>query len=714
MLKESAKQVNMDCDFADLRSARYRQRCKDVLDSANDADCMTSLSFEDCFEVYAGSNHGSPVSTPSSSSSSSRSSSPDTSDGLGKLASSVVPKPSDDGKCPRRRRRSRSLSRVTPPSTTSSTRANTCSRHTADTLPMPPSTKNSPVSVLDVTSADTMSSMSLDELLAFQSSKAATEPSSAGKDLNFSFFDSLSPRTDVDRNLAPVIASVTSDACTPACVQRLLELLQTIRQTGATSCELNAVAYNRLVTSLVEKKEYRAASEVLDVMVQEGVSLTTVEDDWVLLGRLDAAVELLQTLEDNAFPVPVERLQQILLSWVDMGPAGLKAASSVCRLLCTRGFNLSSRFSESLVVALLGAPVRRRRHNSSFPHLTPAAAAKTRSMAETLERMLVCFFEATPRVTFEAATIATLLHTLENGSHCQDPSTPLRCHLCGVVRRLCSQNPSRRPCVRAVGCFVRMALRQHHYETAAELLRSLASTADREVHPDALTVDSMFLTSAMHAIAAAAVDLDDHVDSVDAPKERSTTGLLETARALCDLAAASDTAQVSYSVLNQALNTLKALATRSKDHTSSSCLDERKHFERAALVGAALFEGLHTLHRKAVNRRTFDRLFDLLLSTDLGGKGRLSDPVMGIVHRVHAAAMSAGFALSPSTVSKLAALGIGGCEPRSRSTTTAPIDIETTVPRSSSSDKLYAMSAGSGSSSSSSAPAARVAFEQCN
>eukprot|EP00750_Incisomonas_marina_P000868 INCI10671.1.p1 GENE.INCI10671.1~~INCI10671.1.p1 ORF type:complete len:701 (+),score=111.53 INCI10671.1:105-2207(+) len=700
----------MDSEIAELRSARYRQRCKDVLDSADDADGMTSLSFEDCFEVFAGSNNASPVSTPSSSSSSSRSSSPDTSDGLAKLASSVASKASDDGKCSRRRRRSRSLSRVSPTSTTNSARANTCSRHTANTVPMTPSTKNSPVSVLDVTSADTMSSMSLDELLAFQSSKAATEPPSAGKDLNFSFFDSLSPRTDIDRNLAPVIASVTSDTCTPACVQRLLELLQTIRQTGATSCELNAVAYNRLMTSLVEKKEYRAASEVLDVMVQEGVSLTTVQDAWVLLGRLDAAVELLRTLEDNAFPVPSERLQQILLSWVDMGPAGLHAASSVCRLLCARGFSLSARFSENLVVALLGTPVRRR-HNSSFPHLTPAAAAKTRKTAETLERMLVYFFES-PRVNFEAGTIATLLHTLENGSHCQDPSAPLRCHLCDVVRRLCSQNPSRQPCVRGVGCFVRMALRQHHYDTATELLRSLACTAEGKVQ-DSLTVDSMFLTSAMHAIAAAAVDLDDHFDGIDAPEERSTTGLLETARALSDLAAATETAQVSYSVLNQALNTLKALATRSSDHAASSCVDERKHFERAALVGAALFEGLHTLHRKAVNRRTFDRLFDLLFSTDLGGKGRLSDSVMGIVHRVHTAAMSAGFALSPSTVSKLAALGIGGCEPRSRSTTTAPIDIETMVSRSSSSDKLYALSAGTGSPSSS-APAARVAFEQCN
>ena len=724
-----------DATFADFRSERYRRRCRDVLDShANEkvVDVENSLSFDDCFEMCAGTP---PDESLPSSAESSRSSSPSTADddeeeeedsasGMG-MGMGMSPK--RERALRRRRSRSRGSSRGSDRGVAAGSRC----QHATSCAATPSTThKNSPVSVLDVAAhtADALSSKSLDELIAFQSSNPPPADACPRKALDFSFFDSFAPRSNVDRHLGPAIAAVMKDGEVATedveALQRLLQDARLATSRGlAPSCELNAVNYNRLVTRLTELGHLHTAAELLDMMASDGVSFTTVHDDWVLRGSLNPAVGVLRRLMTaTAFgdcSPQSATLDAILLAWLEMGPAGLHAAVALNDLLCDQGCQLTVKRAEDMVQAVVG--------HSACGQVDREPAVRA------LEQMLERIFLA-PNVHFEVGALAALVHALEGGTRKLEATFAERRNLCEVVRRLCAEVPSRQPCIRSLGSFLRLMLKERRFDDAVALLASLQPQVSQQEQHATPVVDTMFLTSVLHAVAAAvptaaaasAAATPDHesVEEVSAAAaaaaaadddndDHALANLVTAAQALCALAASAPrTVCITYSVLNQTLNTLR---------------DGRLQPRAAADVAVALFDGLRQLHSKAVNRRSFDRVFDLLLRAHSDG---LAATTLEALRRVHDAAADGGYAVAPETAEKLVALGVRSVSSeagvhlgrRERSSTTAPIDIESMMPRSSSNDKLYCAAAagssgGSGSRSGSvtaSAPRARIAFELCN
>ena len=687
-----------DRNCNDLRNERYMRRCRDV-ECDVDRSVSTSLSFEDCFELCAGSPDGSPVDSPL------RSAVPSSCDSSRSTSPSAVDD-DDDSVCalsPAREKRSSRTNRARRRSAGAGPNPNHCSRASSAATQ-----KNSPVSVLDVAAADTLGSMSLDELLGCQSGGGAPSQS-----LDFSLFDSLGSRQASDCGLAAAIAAVMAEACAcpAAAVRELLAQLLLARARGYASCELNAVTYNRLVTRLVALRELAAAAQVLDVMAADSVSFTTVDDDWVVGGRLDAAVSALRSLICEGFPPRPETQHGVVLAWLWMGMEGLKAAAAINTVMCERGCSLTAKTAEGLVHALLGRPVRRC-HNSSFPHLAPAEVAQVQAKARVLEDMLVRMLES-PCVHFEEGALAALLRALEAcvGGGADLTTMGAARRLCEVLRLLCARLPGRQPCIRSLSTFLQILLRERRFEAAAELLRATPGAE----------VDEMFLTSALHAVAAASVAPEDEEGDRASPTGAALAGLLGAVDALCALAAgAAPAVRLSYSVLNQTLNTLRAVGSESGSHSATASsgtgsTDDQPLREAAAAVGAALFEGLHRLHAKAANRRTFDRLFELLLAAG-ADKRLMSDDLLAALRRVHVIAEEGGFVLAPETAERLAALGVGMSAVRHARAVAAsqPINIDSGMSRSSSSDKqLFAMTADkSGGGAARSAPRSRIVFAQ--
>lgn len=431
------------------------------------------------------------------------------------------------------------------------------------------------------------------------------DTSQTKKALDFSFFDTLAPRSELDSAVAPAIAAVMSTVLVDsAIVQNLVDVLVRVRQERAVSpycscCEINAVMYNKLVPRLVELREYAAASKVLDMMVEDGFTFTTVDDDWVRAGNLHSAVEALRALMRQRHPPSGDTLSSLFMNWLEMGPGGLRAAVAANTLLCDFGGSFDGPKAQRMVRALLGAP----NPASEMQPETP----ETHGRARALRQMLVDLFHS-KAVDFVPGTVAQLLLELEEGCYAAQHQARMRRELVIVIAKVCQARwipEGHRACIRSEGVFFRVALRHGDLTNAFGVLQRLAATnakAAGERAPSETLVDISFLSSAVHTVGAAAA-----ATAADATLGLLAQDLVELTHQVCALVASCPHIQLKHSVLNQALTTLRG-APR-----PSTCESGEDHTAAVTGVAAALFDGLHSLHAKSVNNRTFDRLLELLL-----------------------------------------------------------------------------------------------------
>ena len=528
--------------------------------------------------------------------------------------------------------------------------------------------------------------------------------STASNGLDFSFFDMLSPRSEVDRKLAPVISAVLDCECGDAsavkAARKLLPLLSRARQhiaAGATACsELNVVMFNRLVPRLVALEKYNSAARVLDMMAQDELPFTTMDDAWVLQAHLTPAVNVLQTLLRNKCSPKAKTLDFLFTSWLKERE-GVSAAQTMIDTMCEFGGEFSPNQGEALVRTFLGKT--RTQSDTSNSVLAICADNANGDASRTLERMLTALMRSS-KVVMRSPAVLTMLSELEKGSSGSANATLTCRHLCNVLWRLCSDRQAEGRsclCIRSRGIVFRMLVRSGHFGEAKRMLGSCSAE-----------VDVVFMSSALHAVVAAAVaESCEHLDVNAGENSPSDTAklpaLLGLSTAVCALAAAHQTAQVPYSVLNQALTTLRACPN-----------------ESTARVGVNLFEGLQGLHAKAVNKRTFDCVFELLFRSgeSRGTSNAISDVAVSAVRRAHAMASRCGYSAPTSIAENLAKLRISMSDaPRRRvsmsmalpDSAESNIDIEDILPRSSSSEKRVGLNISGG------APArTRVAFDDCN
>ena len=665
-----------------FRSERYRRRCQEVLrdEEIDHTDVASSLSFEDCFEMCAGSDPTSPA-TVSSSSGSSRSTSPGTAD---------------------EEEEARNRQKKGPRSPATKAASKACSR-----VPDPPQTlaqKHSPSSILELPSsqldADT-SAMSLGELLAFQTTRARSRQTEDFTDcgltaesvdntseLDFSMFGGYESPVKSSVNLLPLVAGVMRDPCVGPQMAaenllRGLSLAVAEKDLGLCNGDLNTVTMNRLVPRLVDLKCFSAAREVLEIMTQLEMTFTTQHDEWFARGRLTPAVAVLRDIVRNQCCPSQDTLENIFFSWIQLSSKGVRCARDVCAIMCQQDTVIKPEFSRRLVETLLGKPASCYRAVAADGD-APVHADCQKSKLVLMELVLKDILRS-PKVHFEFGALAALLHSLEEGSSGSSELAIARQRFIEQIRRrVCKRAGAQ--CIRCIGVFLRSFLRQGKFGPAKKLLLTLNVPSVGNV-----VVDSMFLTSTLHELAAV-------VGSSPMVADRNSKALLDTARTFCRVVAENQAIKISYSVLNQALNTLRMVGEPVSGEQSS--------FSIAALLAVALFDGLRGLHAKSVNRRTFDRLFDLLLRTDVSSHSMLS-----ALKRVSSEAVAFGYNPSSNVQQQLVAAGVNEFSSRMDRTSSEPIDIETLIPRSSSSEKLSSLG---GDLPRGANPRTRIAFENCN
>ena len=576
-------------------ATRFRQqRYRAVSDSLDETDSESSLmlSFEDCFEACA-----SCPATACESPTPFRSCSPammpnDThSEPLGELHDNATPN------------------------------AKPCSRLVSTNFSV--GANNSPSSVID---APATPRSTLDKQSAAGSDTTSTR-------LDFSFFDSCSPRSELDRNLAPAIAAVMNKRCPKpsSAVKRLVEMLfkaRKKRMAGVTTCsEINAVMYNRLVPRLVELRKYKAAARVLDMMAGDNIRFTTLDDGWVLSGNLKAAVKILRRLvQQKTLPKP-RTLNALFFGWLAMGSAGHQAAIAVNKLQCQLQTVISHDVAHKLVSAVLPRTP------------TVANVATLETILKNLLRSSTC--------TFESGAVACVVQELENrcsGDH--RVPTSIR----ALVFKILTWSRERRPSsydLRVEGSAFRVALGEGSLAKAVDILRHLHRGE----------ADEPFLTSALHAVASTVASIvNGKVNVVE-----TQFCIVDVAKELTSLAARCANINLPHTALNQALTVLRQCTSETTASSGSAPGSPLANPDLVKSVATAFFEGLHSLHGRAVNRRTFGRFFDILLTAPSGKTVHASDELLGAIKSLAQAAANFGYQPEQKVMAQLDALGCLHC-----------------------------------------------------